>query len=49
MLASLMTFPKRGLAVSVVSNTSYADTEALALRIAEVFAGQARSSTTQVK
>jgi CubicO group peptidase (beta-lactamase class C family) len=49
MLASLMTFPKRGLVVSVVSNTSYADTEALALNIAEVFAGQGNSSKMQVK
>ncbi len=38
MVASLMTFPERGLVVSVVSNTSYADTESLALQIAQAFA-----------
>ena len=29
MVASLMTFPKRGLVVSVISNTPYADTPSL--------------------
>lgn len=37
MAASLMTFPGRGLVVAVMSNISYADTETLALRIAEAF------------
>ena len=35
---SLMTFPDRGIAVAVLSNTSYADTPAMALKIAEAFA-----------
>ena len=34
---SLMTFRDRGIAVSVLSNTSYADTPAAALKIAELF------------
>ena len=38
MMSSLMTFPERGIVVSVTSNTSYADTAALATKIAEVFA-----------
>ena len=38
MVASLMTFPEHGLVVSVTSNTSYADTESLALKIAQAFA-----------
>ena len=40
MVASLMTFPERGLVVSVTANTSYADTESLALKIAQAFAEQ---------
>lgn len=36
--ASLMTFPDLGLSVAVVSNTSYAEPEAIALKIGEVFA-----------
>jgi CubicO group peptidase (beta-lactamase class C family) len=43
MVASLMTFPEHGIVVSVISNISYADTEALALRIANSFAEQGRS------
>jgi serine beta-lactamase-like protein LACTB, mitochondrial len=42
MVASLMTFPERGIVVSVTSNISYADTSALALSIAQVFAEQGR-------
>ena len=38
MVASLMTFPGRPMVVSVISNTSYADTYAIGLKIAEVFA-----------
>ena len=38
----LMTFPDRGLAVAVMTNTSFADTKGIALRIAEVFAGPAK-------
>jgi len=37
-VASLMTFRERKLVVAVISNTSYADTPAVALRIAEAFA-----------
>jgi serine beta-lactamase-like protein LACTB, mitochondrial len=40
MLASFMTFPDRGLTVSVTSNTSYADTHGLAVKIAEAFAAR---------
>jgi serine beta-lactamase-like protein LACTB len=35
MVASLMTFPEHGIAVSVTSNISYADTFAVALKIAQ--------------
>ena len=37
---SLMTFRDRGIAVAVLANTSYADTPAAALKIAEVFGKQ---------
>jgi len=40
MVASLMTFPEQGIVVSVISNISYADTEGLALKIAQAFAEQ---------
>ena len=40
--ASLMTFPDRGLVVAVTTNTSFADTAALASKIAQAFAGQAK-------
>jgi CubicO group peptidase (beta-lactamase class C family) len=43
MVASLMTFPKHGIVVSVMSNISYADTFSLAARIGEAFAKQGRS------
>jgi serine beta-lactamase-like protein LACTB, mitochondrial len=43
MVASFMTFPGHGLVVSVTSNSSYADTFAVALRIAQVFAEQGRN------
>jgi len=36
--ASLMTFPDRGLAVAVTSNTGFADTRAIALSVAQIFA-----------
>jgi CubicO group peptidase (beta-lactamase class C family) len=39
-IASLMTFPDRGLVVALTSNTSYADTFAVGLKIAEAFAHQ---------
>jgi CubicO group peptidase (beta-lactamase class C family) len=47
MVASLMTFPERGIVVSVTSNISYADTEAVALRIAQAFAGQGSGPARQ--
>ena len=37
-MASLVTFPEHGLIVAVTSNISYADTNTVALRIAEAFA-----------
>jgi CubicO group peptidase (beta-lactamase class C family) len=39
-VASLMTFPDRGIVVAVTSNISYADTPAVALKIAQAFAAQ---------
>ena len=36
--ASFMTFPEYGIVVSVISNTSYSDTFAIALKIAQAFA-----------
>jgi CubicO group peptidase (beta-lactamase class C family) len=38
---SFLTFPERGLVVAVTSNTSYAGTRSVALKLAEVFAAQA--------
>jgi CubicO group peptidase (beta-lactamase class C family) len=35
---SLMTFPERGLVVAVATNTSFADTKSIALKIAQAFA-----------
>ena len=40
MLASFMTFPEHGITVSVTSNTSYADTYGLAVKIAQAFAAR---------
>jgi serine beta-lactamase-like protein LACTB, mitochondrial len=40
MVASLMTFPEHGIVVSVMSNISYADTPAVALKIAQAFANR---------
>ena len=40
MVASLMTFPERGIVVAVTSNISYADTFSLASGIAQAFAGE---------
>lgn len=44
-VASLMTFPSHGIAVAVTSNISYAETEALALAIAQAFAEGAERPT----
>jgi CubicO group peptidase (beta-lactamase class C family) len=41
-VASLMTFPERGMVVAVTSNISYANTPSIALQIAQAFAEQAR-------
>jgi serine beta-lactamase-like protein LACTB, mitochondrial len=38
--ASLAMFPERGIVVSVMTNTTFADTSAIAVRIAQVFAEQ---------
>jgi hypothetical protein len=35
-----MTFPKQNIVVAVIANTSYADAEGLAVKIAEAFAEQ---------
>jgi len=40
MVTSLMTFRERGIVVNVTSNISYADTFALALKVADAFAEQ---------
>jgi CubicO group peptidase (beta-lactamase class C family) len=37
MVASFMTFPEYGIVVSVTSNISYADTYALAVKVAQAF------------
>jgi CubicO group peptidase (beta-lactamase class C family) len=42
MVASFMTFPEHGIVVAVTSNTSYADTYSLAVKIAQVFAEQGK-------
>ena len=47
MVASFMTFPDSGIVVSVTSNISYADTYALAVKIAQAFAEQAKSPARQ--
>jgi CubicO group peptidase (beta-lactamase class C family) len=42
-VASLLTFPERGLAVAVMSNVSFAGTPSVAERIAQAFAEQGKS------
>jgi serine beta-lactamase-like protein LACTB len=42
-VASLMTFPERGIVVSVISNTSYADTFALGVKVADAFVNPAKN------
>ena len=42
-VASLLTFPERGLAVAVMSNVSFAGTPSVAERVAQAFAEQGRS------
>jgi serine beta-lactamase-like protein LACTB, mitochondrial len=43
MVASFMAFPEYGIVVSATSNTSYADTYSLAVKIAQAFAEQGRA------
>jgi len=43
MVTSFMTFPEHGIVVAVTSNISYADTYAVAVKIAQAFAEQGRS------
>lgn len=38
-VSSFISFPERGIVISVMSNTSFADTASVALKLAEVFAG----------
>ncbi|MBK5299363.1 MAG: beta-lactamase family protein [Vicinamibacteria bacterium] len=47
MVASFMTFPEYGIVVAVTSNISYADTYAVAVKIAQAFAKQGRSPATK--
>jgi serine beta-lactamase-like protein LACTB, mitochondrial len=44
---SLMTFPERGLVVAVTTNISFADTAAIALKIAQAFAEQGKSPVSK--
>jgi CubicO group peptidase (beta-lactamase class C family) len=39
---SLLTFPERGVVVAVMSNTGFADTKSLALKVAQAFEAQRR-------
>ena len=43
MVASLMTFPEHGIVVALTSNTSYADTLALGVKIAEAFVEEGKA------
>lgn len=45
MVASLMTFPEYGIVVAVTSNTSYADTSGVAVKIAQAFVEPGRATT----
>jgi serine beta-lactamase-like protein LACTB, mitochondrial len=47
MVGSFMTFPEHGIVVSVASNTAYADTASLALKVAQAFAQQGKSPARQ--
>lgn len=44
MVASFMTFPEHGIVVAVTSNTSFADTESIAVRIAQAFTEHASAA-----
>jgi hypothetical protein len=41
---SLLTFPERGVVVAVMSNTGFADTKSLALKVAQAFEAQRRDA-----
>jgi serine beta-lactamase-like protein LACTB, mitochondrial len=43
MVASFITFPNRDLVIAVLSNTAFADTYSLGLKIAEAFVGKGKS------
>jgi CubicO group peptidase (beta-lactamase class C family) len=47
MVASLMMFREHGVVVSVTSNTSYAETSVVGLKIAQAFAEQAKSPASK--
>ena len=47
MVASFMAFPEYGIVVAVTSNTSYADTYSVAVKIAQAFAEHAKSPARQ--
>ena len=42
MVSSFMTLPEYGISIAIISNTAYADTYALALKIADAFAQQGK-------
>jgi hypothetical protein len=44
-VASFMTFREHGIVVSVMSNTSYADTFAVGVKVAEAFVEQRKRPT----
>ena len=41
--ASLETFPQRGIVVAITTNTSFANTSALAVSVAQAFAEQGKN------
>ena len=43
MVASLITFPRHGIVVSVTTNIAFADTYSVAVKIAQAFAQQEKS------
>jgi CubicO group peptidase (beta-lactamase class C family) len=47
MVMSLMTIPPHGIVVAVTSNTSFADTPPIALKVAEIFMEQGRGAARQ--
>jgi CubicO group peptidase (beta-lactamase class C family) len=47
MVSSLMSFADSGIVVAVTSNTSFADTYAIALKIADAFASQGNARTSR--